>query len=573
MAPRSAQNGTAGPSRVADMRVKWMLRWVLDGRFHEAALRNKRGVESPQWGGPCLSDGVRRSGPAISRRLNSLGAENVIDYCACGHPACPESGQHGTMTMTLIETDYLVIGAGASGMAFVDTLLTETDADIVIVDRRSSPGGHWNDAYPFVRLHQPSAYYGVASRPLGTQRVDTQGCNAGFCELASGPEVVAHYENLMRERFLPSGRVRFLPMTEYLGDGRLRGLLSDETHAVRPRKRIVDATFLDTRVPATHQRRFRVADGVACIPPNDLPRRAAEHRDFVILGAGKTAMDAAVWLLEHGADPDRITWVRPRESWLINRRTTQPGVDFFHDSVGNYASQVEAMAAASTCTDLFDRFEACGFLLRIDRSLQPEMFHFAVISEGEIALLRTIERVISGHRIAAVEEGSLHAADGTQLSVPAGALHVDCTACAVTIHAPRPVFADGRITLQMLRVPLIPFSAALIAHLESLPIDDVMRNRLSRPGPFPDRPDQLMLTLLHNMMSQYAWLQDAGLRTWTSGCRLEGFGAAARDADPADPAVESVLSRIKVATGPAVANLQRLIAETPGAEKAYVASL
>lgn len=49
MAPRSAQNGTAGPSRVADMRVKWMLRWVLDGRFHEAALRNKRGVESPQW--------------------------------------------------------------------------------------------------------------------------------------------------------------------------------------------------------------------------------------------------------------------------------------------------------------------------------------------------------------------------------------------------------------------------------------------------------------------------------------------------------------------------------------------
>ena len=63
--------------------------------------------------------------------------------------------------MTPIETDYLVIGAGAIGMAFVDTLLTDTDAQIVMVDRHHRPGGHWNEAYPFVRLHQPAAYYGA----------------------------------------------------------------------------------------------------------------------------------------------------------------------------------------------------------------------------------------------------------------------------------------------------------------------------------------------------------------------------------------------------------------------------
>jgi hypothetical protein len=33
--------------------------------------------------------------------------------------------------MSTIETDYLVIGAGAIGMAFVDTVLTDTDAQIV----------------------------------------------------------------------------------------------------------------------------------------------------------------------------------------------------------------------------------------------------------------------------------------------------------------------------------------------------------------------------------------------------------------------------------------------------------
>ena len=53
--------------------------------------------------------------------------------------------------MSLIETDYLVIGAGAIGMAFVDTLLTDSDAQIVMVDRHHRPGGHWNESYPFVR--------------------------------------------------------------------------------------------------------------------------------------------------------------------------------------------------------------------------------------------------------------------------------------------------------------------------------------------------------------------------------------------------------------------------------------
>src|SRR3954453_14674731 len=52
------------------------------------------------------------------------------------------------------------------GMAFTDTLVSETDAQVVIVDRQHRPGGHWNRAYPFVRLHQPSAFYGVGSREL-----------------------------------------------------------------------------------------------------------------------------------------------------------------------------------------------------------------------------------------------------------------------------------------------------------------------------------------------------------------------------------------------------------------------
>ena len=48
--------------------------------------------------------------------------------------------------MTSIEADYLIVGTGAAGMAFADALLTDTNARIVMVDRRDRPGGHWNDA-------------------------------------------------------------------------------------------------------------------------------------------------------------------------------------------------------------------------------------------------------------------------------------------------------------------------------------------------------------------------------------------------------------------------------------------
>src|SRR5579884_2839730 len=116
-----------------------------------------------------------------------------------------------------LNADYLVIGAGASGLAFVDSILAHSDASVVIVDRRHRPGGHWLDAYPFVRLHQPSANYGVASQPLGRDRIDTAGINTGFYERATAQEICDYYSRLMDYDFAGSGRVQFLPMSDYRG--------------------------------------------------------------------------------------------------------------------------------------------------------------------------------------------------------------------------------------------------------------------------------------------------------------------------------------------------------------------
>ena len=119
----------------------------------------------------------------------------------------------------MIEVDYLVVGAGAMGMAFSDSLFNETDATFAIVDRYGKPGGHWTRSYPHVRLHQPSAFYGVNSRPLGSDRKDTTGGNAGLYELASGAEVIAYFDQVMNHQFLPTGRVHYFPMCEYAEGG------------------------------------------------------------------------------------------------------------------------------------------------------------------------------------------------------------------------------------------------------------------------------------------------------------------------------------------------------------------
>ena len=159
----------------------------------------------------------------------------------------------------VFEADYLVVGAGAMGMAFVDTLVSETDARVVLVDRNHQPGGHWTMAYPFVRLHQPSAFYGVNSRDLGSDTIDQVGWNEGLYELATAGEVCAYYDHVMRQQLLPTGRVSYFPMSEYRGDWPLH-------HAGRRR--------LHRQRDAPHRRRHLHARHGARDAPAALPGRA-----------------------------------------------------------------------------------------------------------------------------------------------------------------------------------------------------------------------------------------------------------------------------------------------------------
>ena len=89
-----------------------------------------------------------------------------------------------------LDTDYLVIGAGAMGMAFVDELVTRSrGVRVILVDRRATPGGfaactfslamggpfRAAPRFPGGRVHRPGAAINLRARADGPARLSLPG--------------------------------------------------------------------------------------------------------------------------------------------------------------------------------------------------------------------------------------------------------------------------------------------------------------------------------------------------------------------------------------------------------------
>lgn len=456
----------------------------------------------------------------------------------------------------MIECDYLVVGGGAMGLAFTDVLLAETGATVLMADRRGRPGGHWNDAYPFVRLHQPSRFYGVPSRPLGSGVRDATGWNRGLFELASGAEVLAYFDAVLYQQFLPTGRFEFAAKTEHLGDGRLRSLVTGEERTVRARK-IVDATWMNVNVPATRPPAYAVDDGANVVPPNALFGLSSAPAAFVVIGAGKTAMDAVLWLLGRGLDPDRLRWVMPRDSWMLDRAQIQPGADFFEASIGRVVDNMEAVLAAESVPDLFARLDASGALLRFDAAVEPTMYRCATVSREELEQLRRVKGIVRLGRVRRVGRDRIEL-DGGSIPTSPETVHVDCTADGLERRPTRAVFDGDRITLQSVRTCQQVFSAAFLGHLEASGRSDDEKNRFAVPVPHPDSHHDWLRNELADLRSSECWNSDPELVQWLAGCRLDLNAAFAEGVDPL--ALMQGAGRILEMVPPAIAKLEKLLA-------------
>jgi hypothetical protein len=457
----------------------------------------------------------------------------------------------------LINTDYLLVGAGASALAFADALVAETDAEVTLIDRREAPGGHWQDAYPFVRLHSPSAYYGVNSLALGDDRTDEVGKNAGYYERATGEEVRGYFAEVAR-RLTGTGQVRVLTGHEHVGAGtdgeRIRDLRSGDLHDVVVRRKIVDARYQEGSIPATHATPFEVAPGARLVPIGDLPAAAQSGSSYAVLGSGKTAVDACIWLLENGVQPDRIRWVRPRDAWFHDRRHFQP-LEQVGSIMEGLSLDAEAGAQADSIEDLFARLEDSGRLVRVDPAYQATMYRGTLLSAGELEALRQIEDVVRLGRVRRIEADRIVLERGEAETGPE-VLHVDCTAHGTSNAPATPIFQPSRVVLQQVRHLSPCFNAALLGFVEAHWDEDVDKNRLCPAQAYPSSIEDWPRMMRCTWMTAEQWSGEPDVSRWVAESRLNLVRALPEHA--AEPAVRASIGRYLTHLGAAIERLNEL---------------
>jgi hypothetical protein len=452
----------------------------------------------------------------------------------------------------VVRADYLVVGAGAMGMAFADALTDHADVRVVLVDRRHSVGGHWLEAYPFVRLHQASAFYGVASTLLGGGRLQVRGPEAGLQERAPQAEICAYYDRML-DRMVESDQVEFLPNSEYVvGDRSVVSHISGERLEVPAHCRVVDARYLAPSIPAEQPPPFAVADGARVVPVNDLARLEEAPSQYVIVGSGKTATDACIWLLSRGVDPDMVCWVRPRDPWMLNRAVVQPDPAIF---LGMAADTMQLAATAESLDDLFLRLEDAGIMLRIDRAVTPTMAKTPTLAMWELQQLRTIENVVRRGHLLSVSRGSLTFGDGT-VAVADDALVVHCAADGLKYPPLVPVWSPPAITLQPIRNGFPCFGASLVGYVEATRRNDGEKNRICPPSPYADSVAGWARSVVLGTRNAMSFSAEPDIKEWADQVALNparippGYLGSA--------ALDDARDRLATHTRPALARLAEL---------------
>ncbi|WP_151084083.1 NAD(P)-binding protein [Nocardioides cynanchi] len=452
----------------------------------------------------------------------------------------------------MIEADYLVVGAGAAGMAFTDALIDHADVHVALVDRRHSVGGHWLDAYPFVQLHQASSFYGVASTVLGGGRIQQRGPEAGLSERATVSEICAYYGQVLTDRMVGTGRVEFFPGTEYAGDRQVVSRISGQRFEVPEHCRIVDARYLSPDIPAHTPPPFDVGGGARVIPVNELPRLEEAPQEYVVVGSGKTATDANVWLLTRGVDPDRICWVRPRDPWMLNRAVVQPDPAVF---LGMAADMMQAAAEGSTLDDVFLRLEGAGVMIRIDPTVTPTMARAPTLGQWELERLRSIERVVRLGHVRRVDPGRLTLDRGT-VDLAADAVVVHCAASGLRNPPLLPVWTPESITVQPVRAGFPCFGAAVTGYVEATRTDDAEKNRLCPPSRFGNTLADWAKMNVRGTRATSSFGAEPDIKAWADSVAINPARVPPALSD--SPEVVAALTRLRTHAPAGVARLAAL---------------
>lgn len=372
----------------------------------------------------------------------------------------------------------------------------------------------------------------MSSTELGGYSIDEVGLKKGCYELASGSEVVAYFDTVMRKRFLPSGRVTYLPMHEYSKD--------DDTAVSRVNGqkchfragKIVDATYLNVTVPSQRDPDFEVKDGARAVSVNLLPKVASEHENFVIVGSGKTGMDAVLFLLTNGVDPDRITWLMPSDAWMFNRFDVDPGRKF-SDPITQYAIGIlHSALAAEDYDDFFKQLVERKLVMQLDPSVKPKRWRCATFTPLELEQLRRIKHIVRKGYLLSASTSEMTMKGGTH-PTPANAVFVDCAADGLPKVPEIKVFDGKRITLQTVRMCQQVYSAGFIANVEcNVDANEDRKNELTQPVALPYTEEDYLRCAIQNSVNMGLWLTEAAVVKWINESRIDLFSPLLDFNDP-----------------------------------------
>jgi hypothetical protein len=343
--------------------------------------------------------------------------------------------------------------------------------------------------------------------------------------------------------------VAFYPSCEYLGDGQFVSRLSGKRYEVRGKPRVVNAHYIGPDIPATTPPPFGVADGARVIPINELVRLGGAPAQYVIVGSGKTATDACIWLLANGVDTSAICWVRPREPWMLNRAVTQPNPAIF---TGMSADTMQAASEASSADDCFLRLEAAGVMLRIDPSVTPTMAKTPTLAEWERDQLRTIENVVRLGHLQHVTSNRLVLREG-EVPIPKNAVIVHCAASGLQYPPLVPIWGDDTITIQPIRSGFPCYAAGLTGYVEATRDNDAEKNRLCPPSPLSNTPTDWARMQVLGTRAVMSFNSEPDIKAWGDTVWLNPARVPADMAG--SPEVAAAAERLRTYVGPGLARL------------------
>jgi cation diffusion facilitator CzcD-associated flavoprotein CzcO len=368
-------------------------------------------------------------------------------------------------TEATLRADLCVVGSGIAAMnaLVVASGYLRPGHRVVLIERRARYGGMWNEAYPFVRLHQPHALFTAGSIPW-------QGGHPR-AYLATREEILGHFAHILdsvRARVTLEERYgwEFIEHEERGGRVRVQARNADGEQLVVDAARLIKAFGTEVRPDVALE---FTSDRVRSIAPTTL----FEHRDEVygarepiwIVGGGKTAMDTAHLLVTEApgrevhmivgagtffSNRDRLFPDGRRNRWRVQSTPNRLAAQLARRFDGTNEADVRQWLR-----------EAYGIGLVAD----ADNYFFGILSERENeTIARGLTSTVRDYLADARDRnGSVELVfrSGATREVPAGSWIVACTGLITPVARPYEPYSSpsGNVLTLSLRSATVMFSS------------------------------------------------------------------------------------------------------------------